>query len=120
MAIYTWPAVLPQVPQRGFSESIGLNILRTPMDMGPAKQRRRSNRPSTMSVSFLMTTTQVAALENFCFNTIRGVARFNFVHPRTGSSVEVRVVPQQDGELFKVQYTAPTYWTVTLNLEILP
>ena len=120
MAIYTWPTSLPQVPQRGFSESIGLNILRTPMDMGPAKQRRRSSRPSTMSVSFLMTTLQVSTLETFCFNTIQGTTRFNFRHPRTSSTVEVRIVPQQDGELFKVQYMAPTYWTVTLNLEILP
>lgn len=120
MANYIWPVQLPQVPQKGFTESIGLNIIRTPTDQGPAKQRRRSLRPSTMGVSFLMTTAQVAVLETFCLDTIQGVYRFDFKHPRTGSTVEVRIVPAQDGELYKLTYAAPEYWTVTLNFEILP
>lgn len=120
MAAFTWPVSLPQAPQRGFSESVGVNILRTPTDQGPAKMRSRSLRPSTMGVSFLMTTAQVATLQSFCFNTIQGTARFDFRHPRTQQVVEVRIVPAQDGELFRSTYAAPGYWTVTLNFEILP
>lgn len=120
MALFTWPASLPQVPQRGFTESVGVNILRTPTDQGPAKMRRRSLRPSTMGVSFLMTTAQVQTLTNFCLNSIQGTARFDFRHPRTQQLVEVRIVPAQDGELFKSSYAAPGYWTITLNFEILP
>lgn len=120
MAEIVWPPGLPQVPQRGFTESVGVNIIRTPTDQGPAKQRRRSLRPSTMGVSFLMTSEQVATLETFCFNTVQGVKRFTFTHPRTNQPVSVRVVPAQDGELYKLQYAAPEYWTVTLNFEILP
>lgn len=120
MANYVWPPALPQVPQRGFSESVGANIIRTPTDQGPAKQRRRSLRPSTMGVSFLMTTAQVAILQDFLYDTLQGVKAFDFIHPRTGYTVNTRVVPGQDGELFKSTYAAPDYWTITLNFEILP
>lgn len=117
---YVWPLTLPQVPQKGFSESIGLNILRSPMDAGPAKQRRRSQRPSTMAVTFLLTTAQVTYLETFVLDTIQGVARFGFPHPRTGVQEETRIVPSQDGSLYTVAYAAPGYWQVSLSLEILP
>lgn len=120
MAAYIWPLSLPQRVQRGFSESIGANIIRTPVDQGPAKLRRRSLRPAQLGVTFLMTTAQVATLEIFCLNTLQGTARFDFKHPRTAAVVEVRIVPAQDSELFKVTYTAPDYWTIAMNLEIIP
>jgi len=119
-ASYTWPPTLPQQVERGFSETIGLNVLRTPMDAGPSKIRRRSARPQTLSVTFLMTTAQVAILENFILNTILGVSRFYFTHPRKQTQVETRIVSASDGAYFTSTYRAPGYWGVTLQLEILP
>lgn len=122
MAILSWPIAngFPQSPQKGFSESIGVNIIRSPMDSGPAKQRRRSQRPSTMDVSFILTTAQTQTLESFVFNDLEGTRRFNFLHPRVNTSVEVRIVPQSEGELFRLQYIAPGYWQASLKFEILP
>jgi hypothetical protein len=122
MAVISWPTAndFPQSPQKGFSESIGLNVIRSPMDAGPAKQRRRSQRPSTMGVSFILTTAQTQTLENFVFNELEGVRRFNFLHPRLNTTVEVRIIPQSEGELFSLQYMAPGYWQASLKLEILP
>lgn len=117
---YVWPPALPQSPQKGFSESIGALIIRTPMDAGPAKERYRGRRPSTMNLTFIMKTTQVADLETWIVNTLRGTARFGFPHPRTSTIVEARIVPQGDGELFKTTYIAPGYWNVSLVFEILP
>ena len=117
---YTWPNTLPQSPQKGFSESIGALVLRTPMDAGPAKERYRGKRSNSMQLSFVMTTAQVAALETWIINTIRGTARFGFPHPRTNTVVEARIVPQGDGELFKTAYLAPGYWNISLVFEILP
>ena len=117
---YVWEPTLPQSPQKGFTESIGALILRTPMDAGPAKQRYRGHRSNTMQVTFIMTTTQVATLDTWILNTLRGTARFGFPHPRTGSIVETRIVPQGDGALFSTAYIAPGYWNVSLQLEILP
>lgn len=122
MAILSWPTAnnFPQSPQKGFAESIGVNIIRSPMDAGPAKQRRRSQRPSTMDLSFILTTAQTQTLEAFVFNDLEGVKRFNFQHPRLYTTVEVRIVPQSEGELFRLQYLAPGYWQASLKFEILP
>lgn len=116
---YVWPATLPQVPQKGFSESGGVSVLSTSMDSGPAKRRYRSKSTNTMQVSFVMGTDDVATFTNFIDNTIKGTSRFGFTHPRLKTTVEVRVVPQQ-GNLYSITYLAPEYWTVSLQLEILP
>jgi hypothetical protein len=119
-ATYTWPTTLPQSPQKGYTESSGVNLLRTPMDSGPAKQRYRGKKSSVMQVTFIMTTAQVAALQTFATVTIYGIARFNFTHPRTNTTVEVRIMPQGEGVLYNTNYIAPGYWTVSMQLEILP
>ena len=117
---YTWPTTLPQTPQKGYTESGGVLILRTPMDAGPAKQRYRGKKPSTMQLSFIMTDSQVVTLENFATVTLKGTARFGFTHPRTKQIVETRILTQQDGILYNAAYLAPGYWTVSMQLEILP
>lgn len=117
---YVWPPTLPQVVEKGFTESIGLNILRTPMDSGPAKTRIRSLKPSNLNVSFLLTTEQVSILEDFVLNTIKGVARFGFPHPRRLIQVETRIVPSAEGVYYTSAYRAPGYYSVALQLEILP
>jgi hypothetical protein len=120
MANVSWPTELPQSPQKDFTETIGVNIIRSAMDAGPAKQRRRSLRPTTMTLSFIMTTQQTIKLEDFVNNTLLGVKRFNFTHPRLGTTVECRLVPQGDGQFFTLQYRAPDYWQTNLQFEILP
>jgi hypothetical protein len=125
MSIPTWPGSLPQYPERNFSENIGVNILRTPMDMGPAKMRRRSSRPQILNVQYTLTKTQLEALETFLLDVLQGIFRFNFPHPRLSSGTtyvyrEVRVVPQQGGDLVTLQYLAPDYYRANLQLEVLP
>ena len=121
MAIPPWPAApFPQTPQRGYQETAGINIVRSPMDAGPAKQRLRGKRPSTMALQFLLTKAEVDTLQNFIDNTIYGVRRFNFTHPRTKTSVECRLVPQGEGQFFTLSYVAPDYYTASLQFEILP
>lgn len=120
-ASYVWPLTLPQCAQvGGFSESVGYNIIRTPMDQGPAKIRRRSARAQPLSVSYKLNATQLATLEDFVQNTIKAVARFYFPHPRTGTEVEVRIVPSSEGELYKIGHINGSIWSVTMNLEVLP
>ena len=124
-----WPATLPQVPQKGFTESIGINVIRSATDAGPAKQRRRASRPNELSVNFLMTTAQTQKLEDFIKNLptntttpgIAGVNRFTFPHPRIlGTTIEVRIIPGSGGEFFNLQYMAPGYWSTSLKFEVMP
>ncbi len=117
---YIWPAGLPQLVTPQFSESSGALILRTPMDAGPAKMRRRGARPDVLNCAFRMSTAQLTTLATFVNTTLRGTARFGFPHPRTQTQVEVRIVPQQDGALYSDSYLAPNLWSVTLALEVLP
>jgi hypothetical protein len=115
-----WDSSLPQSPQKDFQETIGINIVRSSMDSGPAKQRVRGKRPTQLSLSFIMTTAQTNTLESFILNTLKGTKRFDFTHPRTGAAIECRVVPQGDGEFYTLIYKAPGYWQANLKFEILP
>jgi hypothetical protein len=119
-AAYTWPATLPQIPQRGFSETGGMNIIRSQTDTGPAKMRRRAASAATLACDFLMKTTQVSTFEDFVTTSLGGVLRFYFTHPRTKQTVEVRLVPTGSGDLYTISYHAPDYWMVKVTLEVLP
>lgn len=127
-----WPTTLPQLPQRGFTETGGILVSRTSMTAGPAKQRRIGTRPIVLNLNYMMTSSEVATLETFILNTIKGVYRFNLPNPRlseatqlagnTGAIVtsEVRIVPQGDGQLYQLSHIAPGYYSVTIQAEILP
>ena len=117
---YIWPMGLPQKPNTDYSENSGALILRTSMDAGPAKMRRRGARTNSMQVSFEMSTAQVEILRAFIEDTLKGTARFGFTHPRTNEIVEVRIVPQQDGALFNISYILPEFWKISMQMEILP
>lgn len=116
---YIWPTSLPQAPQKGFTETGGPRIVRTQMDAGIAKQRYKGLGVSVLSTSFILTTQQAETFENFVQQTLRGVARFGFPHPRTQQTEEVRIVAQGDN-LYTLTYLAPGYWTLNLQLEVLP
>lgn len=117
---YSWPSTLPQVPQKGFTETGGVLVVRTSQDKGPAKMRVLGQKPQVLNVQFLMTSAQVSILEAFVKNTIKGTARFGFPHPRTLLVVETRIVPQGEGDYYTLTYTAPGYWTAQMVLEVLP
>lgn len=120
-ASYTWPVTLPQEPLYGsFTEDNGFVYLQTSMDSGVSKIRKRGNRGNMMNMTFMMTTSQVASLKTFTNTTISGVARFYFTHPRTGSTIEVRIVPSSDGALYSVNQAGPGYWNVSLTLQEMP
>lgn len=117
---YVWPATLPQAPLARVNESKGTLILRTPMDAGPAKMRRRAERPDTMRLSMIMTSAQLSTLETFVFTTIGSTARFGFPHPRSGTQIEARLIPNQDGELYTVTDLSPSVFSVNFSIEVLP
>ena len=117
---YIWPPTLPQMPLSNYSETTGVLVIRTQPDVGPAKMRRRGQRPDVLNVQYDMSTAQVETLRSFIQDTLRGTTRFGYTHPRTGQVVEVRVVPQGDGQFFTTSYLLPNYWQVSLQLEVLP
>ena len=69
-----WPSDLPQKPLvQGFSETPPNLLTRSPMDIGPAKVRRRSTAGVTvLQCVFRLTTTQRASLLTFWQTTLAG------------------------------------------------
>ena len=82
-----WPATLPQAPLvNGYQESIPDTSIRTKMDQGAAKTRKRTTAGiREFQMSFVMTAAQVEIFETFYITTTNsGVDMFTFDHPRTG------------------------------------
>ena len=114
----TWPTTLPQSPlQAGFSESLPNNVIRTSMDLGPPKVRRRDTagvRPMVFKMK--MSTAQVATLETFFEDDLSsGVMPFYYTHPRTGATVSIQfIVPP------RIRAADGRWWAVDMNVLILP
>ena len=111
-----WPATLPQSPLvEGYSEETPDLVVRTSMDEGPAKIRRRfTANVRNITHNYLLTQAQVATLDTFFVTTLAGGAlTFTFINPRTAATDTYR---------FRSQ---PTYvpvsgslWRTRLDLEI--
>lgn len=97
MATATWPTAgnFPQRMQLGFKEAPVDQTLRTQMDSGPAKTRRRYTGIIRVSEGIItLTDAQLATFESFYYNTLEGgTLRFNWVRPADNSTViEARFV----------------------------
>jgi len=123
-----WPPSLPSVPQKGYTEERGVNLVITPMDAGPAKVRKRSNKPTILNMSFIMTDADLVTLESFITTTIAYTSRFTFPHPRLkvsagsnlAATVDCRFMPQSNGALYTLTYISPGYYTISVQFEVMP
>lgn len=113
----SWPNTLPSPLSDHFQETTPNTVLRTDMEQGPAKVRRRTTAAvRSLSLHYLMSKAQVATLESFYITTLQGGSlSFAFTHPRTGSAVTCRFVkpPEYNSE-------NGNFFRVSFDLEILP
>lgn len=113
-----WPDTLPEAPLLdGFHETPPATVIRTEMEQGPAKLRRRTTAGvGKMEMRYLLSKAEVAALESFYQETLGGGAlSFAFTHPRTGLSVTCRFT-----EPPQYATTNGSYFLIALTLETLP
>lgn len=119
MATDTWPSGLPDAPRPGgFREVVPRSSVRTQMDVGPAKLRRRSTgNVRFFQCIFELTLAQVATLDTFFITTLTGGSEaYNFDHPRTGATAEYRFLEPPS-------YSNPEggdLWIAVCNIELLP
>lgn len=114
MTNITWPQTLPQVIRlEGLSGKKKSNVVRTQMDTGPQKARRRytaSTKEFTGSV--VLTEAQREYLEDWYDNILgSGVLRFVMKDPQTLELAEFR---------FLEEYTEESndgLWIITMQLE---
>ena len=113
----TYPAGLPQNPLLGYTEKITSPLIRSEMETGSPKVRRRfTSAIRTFNVRFILTKAQVATLETFYVTTTNyGADAFTFENWRTDASVSMRFVDSPS-------YTAIStdIWEVSMELEQLP
>lgn len=119
-AVYSWPAKLPSWPQIGFQEEIKMNILRTPMDKGISKIRTNGVLHTILKLNYFLEDYQVLELENFIYNEIKGTLRFNWTHPRTLQTVEVRIIPISEKAYIDIAYKVDKFFITTITLQVMP
>lgn len=113
-----WPGSLPQSPQiAGFTEQTPDVTLRTAMDAGPDKLRRRFTAAvSPMRYPLVLTKAQIATLDTFYTSELQGgTLPYTHTHPRTGAAINIRFVAPPSYQAF-----TDDLWTSTLDLEIMP
>lgn len=121
MAI-VWPLSLPVAPLvSGYQEALPDNTIRTNMDKGPAKVRRKGAAlPVVFKVKMTLTQSQRAELRTFLNSTTaQGALRFEWTHPDTGATIECRFVPSRGG---MIMFSAPRgeYQDASFSLEAMP
>ena len=109
MATIIWPESLPgSLLAQGFSKQPQSNVLRTTMDAGPKKTRRRyTARTVNFSGRLIFDTSELAVFEQFYNVALAdGVLRFIFADPLTLEEAQFRFTSEyivtEIGGLFEV------------------
>jgi hypothetical protein len=114
-----WPGTLPTAPEGpGYQEQAPNVSIRTEMDAGPPKLRRRYTAGiRTFTFSWLLSKTQVATLDTFFVTTLQGgsLSFDGLNHPRTGAATTWRFVAPPT-----YSYLGPDAWRCQTQVEVLP
>lgn len=114
-----WPASLPQRPNgaQGWSEDAPELAIRTQMDVGPDKVRRRTTAGvRTFAMPFALSAAQTETLDSFFLTTTAGGAlAFDWLHPRTRVAAQFRFTERPT-----YQYAGGDYYEAEIRVEITP
>jgi hypothetical protein len=119
MATPVFPSTIPGVVMHGLGFKPEQSFVRTDMESGPARQRRRfSAAPTIFTVSWTFTRAQLAVFEKFYDVDLAGGTNWFNVNLPNGMGNTTYTAR------FKEPYNAQTaarefYWSVTGSLEVL-
>lgn len=117
----TWPSSLPTFfPAATDSRQDG--TIRTPMDVGPAKARRRYSAVSRfVSAPVALSAAQRTTLDTFYATTLsEGALTFDIADPFGGATVEARFTAPPAYSFSGKSGAAARWFNAVLSLEILP
>jgi hypothetical protein len=123
MADALWPTNLPPAPTiRDTVETFADVALRTSMDSGPAKLRRRTTAGvAKFTLALFMTRTQIAQLNAFYLETLKGgTLTFEWKHPRTGAAVDMRFLSVPRATPKQTRQAGGELWRVEFDVEVMP
>ena len=110
----SWPASIPAHLINTFTETPPDNVIRSNMDRGIPKLRKRSTanvRP--ISFSMILTPAQVVTLD--AFYAANAALEFDYTHPRTRAAVKARFTAPPDLSDLNVRN-----YNCDVELEIMP
>ncbi len=119
MANPSWPATLPQDPfaEDGAAYKPGSNAVRTQMDAGAPKMRRRFTAVyETLQFTLVLSKADYATLMTFVVTTLLDVLPFDWIDFRTGNAAVYRFTKRPDAAYFAGN---GDYWTVSIDLELM-
>ena len=110
-----WPGSLPSTPlNAGYVQTIKDTAIRSAMDQGPDKLRRRVTQDIRLiQMQFVMTTAQINTLRTFYNTTIQGTGRVDWTDDLTGEASEYRFVGPPI-----YSFLEAGEWLVSINFEV--
>jgi hypothetical protein len=119
MANAQWPSNIPSSPLlSSYDEREDEdNLLRTEMEIGPAKVRpQQSSSIPKLSFDIMMTSAEVSLFKTFYRTTLsNGSLPFDFLHPQENVTLTFRFMPP-----YPRYKTASDQYLVAMNVEIIP
>lgn len=120
----SWPGTLPQdLLLEGLGKQREPGTIRSQMETGPAKVRRRTTAPVVrLSGQLVLTGTQVGTLETFHNSTLgEGADSFTWTDPEDDGTVTLRFVqPPAYSAVAGHGTPGSRLWAAQLELEIIP
>lgn len=118
----SWPASLPQTQFLNMTEQRQDARVRTAMDAGPAKMRRRfTTAISTIVAPIVLDGSQRQAFDTFWITTLQeGALKFSWSDPVTDTNLNFRFVSPPTWTLDTGGTTGTRLWRAQLHLEIVP
>lgn len=113
-SVINYPSELPAPLKNSYSETIPSGVIRSSMDMGQDKVRRKISRAvKYIDVSFRMTAEQKEIFEDFYNNTLQGGVRFFNWRNKVVRFVE------SDNQLstWKMLDSKGKYWEISITME---
>lgn len=118
-----WPLAIPQKPLRsGYTDTAPNNLLRSDMETGPAKVRRRGTaKPHKAQVTYIMSNEEAAIFEEFAIVTLAGGSiAFDWWHPVLRRYVRARLLPENEGLFARTYFSESLQWQYALSIEYWP
>ncbi len=118
-----WPATLPQLPLRGgYARNDRSVVVRSQMDIGPAKTRRRTAVGVVpLMLTYHLSQSQLTTFRAFFANDIAsGALSFDLPEPEGAGVISIRLTGGAGSPPFTITPRAPGYWDVSFAAEIMP
>lgn len=123
MSDVAWPPSLTRTPRvANLEEKTPRVVLRSDVDVGPAKIRRRlTGGTRQFSIELDLRRTELATFDAFFITTTKGGAlSFSWKNPRTGDVADFRFLDEPSYSPRAPRGDGTEWWTASFNVEMLP